>query len=167
MIPLRDNIATRSAPLVTVVLVLAAVVAWVLGGDGGPVLLVANAVVLWIFGITLEDSMGRARYLAFALIGAAVGLVYVPASGAAAAVIAGHLLSYPRARVVWWCLIPPFVGLLEWPPAVLVVLWIVVQIAVGGAVALAGLAAAGAVGLALVKVFVREVKETPPRLPAY
>ena len=71
-----------------------------------------NMLFLWIFGNNVEDVMGRARFVAFYLLGgiAALGLQVaigpnsdvptIGASGAIAAVLGAYLLTFPRARVL-------------------------------------------------------------------
>ena len=74
--------------------------------------LAGNMVVLWVFGSSIEDSMGHARYpLFFVLCGIAGALAegvmgadpqvpVVGASGAIAGVMGAYLLLHPRARVM-------------------------------------------------------------------
>ncbi len=69
-----------------------------------------NMVFLAVFGPTVEDAMGRLRYLVFYLLGGLVALAAqvavspsstsptLGASGAIAAVLGGYILLYPRAR---------------------------------------------------------------------
>jgi len=162
LFPLRDNIPTHGFPYVTFVLLAAALAEKLAWSHGGWVLLAGNVLVLWIFGQTLERAMGPVRFVVFAALGAvAGGAVELPAAtGAAAALVGGYLLVYPGARVIVWSLIPLFVGMIEVPVLIIAGLWVVLVIVAGaGLSALAG----GAVGLALVRVFAREVAETPPR----
>ncbi len=86
-----------------------------------------NMLFLAIFGPTVEDAMGRARYLAFYLLGGIVALgaqVLVSpdstaptlgASGAIAAVLGGYVLLYPRARVLTLVFLIFFVTIVEVP----------------------------------------------------
>ncbi|MBI5524303.1 MAG: rhomboid family intramembrane serine protease [Desulfarculus sp.] len=79
---------------------------------GGLLHLLGNMLYLWIFGPALEDTLGRARYLAFYLLGGMLAsLVFVlgdpssmlpmiGASGAVAAVLGAYLVLFPRARVL-------------------------------------------------------------------
>jgi membrane associated rhomboid family serine protease len=188
--PLKDNIATRRLPVVTVALIGACVLVyllferggWSLGatgetrvrdygaipyelthpgeqlGDGaawwvtifssmflhGSMLhLAGNMLFLWIFGSAIEDSMGRARFLVFYLLGgvAALGaqvlidpgstVPTVGASGAIAAVLGGYALVYPRARVVTLVLIVVLFTVIELPALLVLGLWILMQIAFG------------------------------------
>jgi membrane associated rhomboid family serine protease len=73
--------------------------------------ILANLLVLRVFGDNVEDALGHWRYASFFLGSGAVGAMtqgllgdpYVPiigASGAIAAVMAGYLLLHPRARIL-------------------------------------------------------------------
>jgi membrane associated rhomboid family serine protease len=74
--------------------------------------LLFNMLYLWIFGSTVEDALGRVRFLGFYL---ACGLVatathvltdpgstgpLIGASGAVAGVLGAYVVLYPRARVL-------------------------------------------------------------------
>lgn len=74
----------------------------------GPLHLIGNLVVLWVFGPNVEDRFGRAGYLAFYLCGGAVaGLAHllsgpaivIGASGAISAVTGAFLVLFPRTVV--------------------------------------------------------------------
>ncbi len=109
--------------------------------------LAGNMLFLWIFGGTVEDSMGRPKFLAFYLlsgIAAAALLVAlspsstaptVGASGAIAGVLGGYIVLYPRGRVITFVFIILFVTVIELPALVMLALWFVEQ-AVFGAVGL-------------------------------
>ncbi|HEX3909661.1 MAG TPA: rhomboid family intramembrane serine protease [Solirubrobacteraceae bacterium] len=102
--------------------------------------LLANLIALAIFGLNLEDALGRLRYLAFFLLGGIVSLgllaLFAPnstvpvlgASGAVAAVLGGYLVLYPRARVVSLALIPFLATIVELPALLLLGLWLIVQV---------------------------------------
>jgi membrane associated rhomboid family serine protease len=110
--------------------------------------LLANTIALALFGLNVEDALGRLRFLAFYLLGALVSLGLsvllapnsrVPvlgASGAIAAVLGAYLSLYPRARVIGVALIPFLATIVEVPAALLIAVWLLVQLWVG----LAGLA---------------------------
>ena len=78
---------------------------------GGLLHLGGNMLFLWVFGNNIEDRFGRARFLAFYLLGGAVAafahiaaqptstVPIVGASGAVAAVMGAYLVLYPRAQV--------------------------------------------------------------------
>ena len=82
---------------------------------GGLLHLAGNLLFLWVFGNNIEDAMGRARFLAFYLLGGVAALAAqvaidpssevptIGASGAIAAVLGGYILLYPKARV--WTLV--------------------------------------------------------------
>jgi membrane associated rhomboid family serine protease len=100
----------------------------------------ANMLFLAIFGPTLEDRIGRLRFLAFYLIGGLVALgaqvainpdSTVPtlgASGAIAAVLVGYILLWPRARILSLVFIIFFVTIIEVPALVLLGIWFATQL---------------------------------------
>src|SRR5436190_251989 len=100
MIPFRDNIPSRTTPVITISLI-------------------ANMWYLWIFGDNIEDRLGHLTFLIFYLVcGIGAGIVHtvlnaettipsVGASGAIAGVLGAYVVSYPFARVL--TLIPIFV----------------------------------------------------------
>ena len=150
-----------------------------------------NMLFLGIFGPNVEDTIGRVRYLAFYLAGGLVALAAqvlvdpgstaptLGASGAIAAVLAGYIVLYPRARVLTLVLIVFFVTIVELPAVVLLGFWFLLQVALGAA----GLTHAGSgsegvayfahiggflFGLALIWPFARRLrKPMPPQLPVY
>jgi membrane associated rhomboid family serine protease len=106
---------------------------------GGLLHLGGNMLFLWIFGNNVEDSMGRIRFIAFYLLGglAATALQVavspnstvpnIGASGAIAAVLAGYLVLFPRARVVTVVFIVFFFTILELPALIFLGIWIAEQ----------------------------------------
>jgi membrane associated rhomboid family serine protease len=152
--------------------------------------ILGNMVFLAIFGPTVEDSMGRARFLAFYLLGGLVALgaqVLVSpdstaptlgASGAIAAVLGGYVLLYPRARILSLVFIVFFVTIIEVPAVFLLGFWFLEQIyfgaaglasPFGGGEGVAYFAHIGgfAFGLLLIRLFVRRRKPEPPQWPVY
>jgi membrane associated rhomboid family serine protease len=107
-----------------------------------------NMIFLAIFGPTVEEAVGRARFLAFYLLGGLVALgaqvaadpsstgPTLGASGAIAAVLGGYILLYPRARVLSLVFIVFFFTLIEVPAVFLLAFWFIEQLCFG----LAGLA---------------------------
>jgi membrane associated rhomboid family serine protease len=107
-----------------------------------------NMVFLAIFGPTVEDRVGRVRFLAFYLLGGLVALAAqvladpgstgptLGASGAIAAVLGGYLVLYPRARVLSLVFIVFLVTIVEVPAVLLLGFWFIEQLYFG----LAGLA---------------------------
>jgi membrane associated rhomboid family serine protease len=148
-----------------------------------------NMLFLAIFGPTVEDSMGRARFLAFYLLGGLVALgaqVLVSpdstaptlgASGAIAAVLGGYALLYPRARILSLVFIVFFVTIVEVPAVFLLGFWFLEQLYFGAA-GLASPISGGegvayfahiggfAFGLLLIRLFIRRARHAPPPLPA-
>jgi membrane associated rhomboid family serine protease len=140
--------------------------------------LLADLVVLAIFGTSIEGALGRLRYAALYVVGGVVGLACqvavgpastVPALGAAgaiAAVFGAYFVLYPRARVLSVMLVPYFFSLVKMPAWVLLAAWLVFDILVGvfgvatpfGGGADAGYYAqlgAGGFGLVAVRLFAR------------
>jgi membrane associated rhomboid family serine protease len=102
--------------------------------------LLSNALFLWVFGNNVEDSMGRARFLAFYLIcGLAAAAAHVAvepaspvptvgASGAISGVLGAYLLLYPRVRVRTY--FPP-IFLFRVPAWFVLIFWFVQQVVAG------------------------------------
>lgn len=73
--------------------------------------IIGNSLYLWVFGNNVEDSMGRARFLAFYLLtGVIAALAHIAvspaspvptvgASGAISGIMGAYLLLYPRVKV--------------------------------------------------------------------
>jgi len=106
---------------------------------GGLLHIAGNMLFLWIFGNNIEDSMGRARFLAFYLLGGLAALLAqvviqpdaavptIGASGAVAAVLGGYALLYPRARVVTLIFIIIFFTVIELPALLVLGAWFLLQ----------------------------------------
>jgi membrane associated rhomboid family serine protease len=106
---------------------------------GGWAHLLGNCLFLWVFGNNIEDSMGRARFLAFYLLcGLAAAFAQVAidpaspapmvgASGAISGVLGAYLILYPRVRV------HVFVGffLVSLPAYLVLLVWIGLQLLEG------------------------------------
>jgi membrane associated rhomboid family serine protease len=160
---------------------------------GGFLHLAGNMLFLWIFGNTVEDSMGRIRFVAFYLLGGVAALALqtladpdsvvptVGASGAVAGVLGGYALLYPRARVVTLVLLVFLVTVIALPALAVLGLWFLVQLAFGAADLAQPAGEGGGVayfahiggfvfGLLLIRLFadrVHEDYESPHRLPVY
>ncbi len=187
MIPLRDNLAKRSLPLVTVGLIAINVyVFWkeyllgphagqrfltyyglipcgltgacqVIGRAFSPEMSVltsmfvhagffhvaGNMLYLWIFGPSVEDAIGKIRFLAFYLlcgIAAAGAQVWaspasripmVGASGAISGVLGAYLRLYPHARILTLVPVLFFVTAVEISALFVLGFWIFVQVTNG------------------------------------
>ena len=160
---------------------------------GGLLHIAGNMLFLWIFGNNIEDSMGRARFLAFYLLGGLAALLAqvviqpdaavptIGASGAVAAVLGGYALLYPRARVVTVIFIIIFFTFVELPALVVLGLWFLLQlfygaselsgpVAEGGGVAYFAHIGGFVFGLLLIKLFANKVHEdyeSAHRTPVY
>jgi membrane associated rhomboid family serine protease len=151
-----------------------------------------NMLFLWIFGNNVEDSMGRAKFIAFYLLGGAAALAgqiiiepdaavpTIGASGAVAAVLGGYILLYPQARVVTLIFIVFFFTILELPAMLILGFWFLQQVAFGyfdlatpagggGGVAYFAHIGGFLFGLAAIKVFATRSKDysPPPKYPVY
>jgi membrane associated rhomboid family serine protease len=106
---------------------------------GGLLHLGGNMLFLWIFGNNIEDSMNRAVFAVYYLLGGVVATLAqvavdpdstVPtlgASGAIAAVLGGYAILYSRARVVTLVIIIFFVTILRLPALLVLGAWILLQ----------------------------------------
>lgn len=105
--------------------------------------LLVNSAALALFGLNVEDALGRVRFLAFYVLGAVLALVltvlFAPSSqapvlgsaGAVAAVLGAYLSLYPRARIIGVALIPFLATIVEAPAALLAGAWLLAQPWVG------------------------------------
>jgi membrane associated rhomboid family serine protease len=105
--------------------------------------ILGNMVFLGVFGPSVEDRIGRLRFLAFYLLGGLVALgaqilvspdstsPTIGASGAIAAVLGGYILMYPRARIITLVFIVFFVTLVEVPALYLLGFWFLLQLLLG------------------------------------
>jgi len=112
-----------------------------LHGSWGHIL--GNALFFWVFGNNIEDSMGRARFVAFYLICglAAVGahmlvqpaspVPTVGASGAISGILGAYLVLYPRVRVnmLFWFLF--FIRVIPLPAWLVLLWWFGIQVITG------------------------------------
>lgn len=110
---------------------------------GGVLHLVANMWMLWIFGDTIEDSMGHGRYLVFYLVCGAISVLAqalanpaspVPllgASGAIAGVLGAYFLLHPQARILTLVPIVIFFYVIELPAFIFLGFWVLLQILQG------------------------------------
>jgi rhomboid family protein len=149
-----------------------------------------NMLFLAIFGPNVEDAMGRARFVAFYLLGGLVALAAqillqpnstaptLGASGAIAAVLGGYIVLYPRARILSLVFIVFFVTIIEVPAVFLLGFWFLEQLYFGaaglsnpagggGGVAYFAHVGGFGFGLALVGLFAIHRKSEPPRFPVY
>lgn len=95
-----------------------------------------NMLFLAVFGPTVEDRMGRARYLGFYLLGGLAALALqvavapnsidptLGASGAIAAVLGAYILLYPRARILAVVILIFFFTIVDLPAWTILLLWL-------------------------------------------
>ncbi len=156
--------------------------------NGSLLALAVNMLFLWIFGNTIEDAMGRIKFVLFYVVGGVAALALavvlepnspapiVGAAGSVAAVIGGYVMLYANARVLSFSVIPLYFGAVEVPIVVLVVAWFVVQVIfgvtdvtapTGGGGAVADIASLGGFlfGMATIKLLATNLKPVPPRVP--
>jgi membrane associated rhomboid family serine protease len=161
---------------------------------GGWLHILGNMLFLWIFGNNIEDSMGRARFILFYVLGGLAAMAAqvaigpdstvptVGASGAIAAVLGGYMLLFPRARVLTLVLIFFFFTLIEIPALVMLGIWLALQFlpavgqlattdvgGEGGGVAYFAHIGGFVFGLLMIKLFAdrRKIASPEPRLPVY
>jgi membrane associated rhomboid family serine protease len=102
-----------------------------------------NMLFLAVFGGTIEDALGRLRFLTFYLLGGLAALALtiastpdattptLGASGAIASVLGGYIVLYPRARVLTVVILIFFFTLVEVPAWVLLGLWLIFDALLG------------------------------------
>ena len=151
--------------------------------------LAGNMLFLWIFGNTLEDAIGRAKYAIFYLAGGiiALGLLValepnstaptIGAGGAISALIGGYMLIYPRGRVLTFVVMILFVTVIEVPVAVMTGLWFALQAVFaaanlitptgGGVVAYFAQVGGFLFGAATIKLLATNIKQVSPRFPVH
>jgi len=157
---------------------------------GGFLHIFTNMLFLAIFGPTVEDRLGRARFTAFYLLGGVIALgahVLVSpdateptlgASGAIAAVLGGYIVLYPRARVLSLIFIVFFVTIVEVPALALLGVWLALQlwfaiaglaspVGEGGGVAYFAHIGGFAFGLLAIRLFALRRGASQPPLPVY
>jgi membrane associated rhomboid family serine protease len=112
-----------------------------LHGSWGHIL--GNSIFLWVFGQSVEDGMGRMRFLLFYLIcglaAAAAHILVDPASpvptvgasGAISGVLGAYLVLYPRVRVKMLFIWIIFIQVLRVPAWAVLLWWFVVQVLTG------------------------------------
>jgi membrane associated rhomboid family serine protease len=235
MLPLKDNVPTRSLPIVTVGLIAANVLVWLWEVTGTPfeqdvvrfgyypctvnhtclasqvppdrlpwyegaftsmfmhggwVHIGGNMLFLWIFGNNVEDALGRARFLAWYLLGglaatavqtavtlgfagaAGASVPNIGASGAIAAVLGAYFVILPRASVLT-VFILGIIFLREIPAIWFLGVWILFQAWQGG-VGILHPASGGDVaffahigGFAFGALTIKAVEKRPPLAPAW
>ena len=139
MIPLRDVIPSRTTPWITLLLIgLNGIVAIFV--HAGWILLVSNLLALWLFGSTVEDRVGHARFLLlYVLSGAAGHLLQIEtgpgaaasiagASGAVAGVIGAYFVLFPYSRVLVLVPLLLFIDVVEVPAVFFLGLWVFIQL---------------------------------------
>jgi membrane associated rhomboid family serine protease len=200
----KDDIPTDRVPVVTLALIVANLLVFLLVDDAGvsahglvpddPTVatafssmflhagwlhLLGNLLFLWLFGPNVEDALGRARFLAFYLVGGLVAsavqiavepsstVPLVGASGAISVLMGAYLRLYPWARVltVVFCIL--FFTIVEIPVVAILVLWFALQVVLGlldpGEVAYAAHLAGFAFGLLTARLVATRIK-TPESL---
>jgi membrane associated rhomboid family serine protease len=127
--------ASGAAPPVAVALVASMFL------HGGLFHLGGNMLYLWIFGRTIESTLGHARFAAIYALGGVVAALaqaaadpasavpMIGASGAISAILGAYLLLHPRAGIHTLVIFGIFVRVMRVPAIVVLGLWIVVQLA--------------------------------------
>jgi len=106
---------------------------------GGVLHVLGNMLYLWIFGASVEGSLGHARFvilylasgvvaaLAQTLAGPASGIPMVGASGAVSGILGAYLLLFPYARILTLLTFGFFWRFVRLPAVVVLGLWILLQ----------------------------------------
>ena len=106
---------------------------------GGLLHVGGNMLYLWIFGKSVEDSMGHGRFLVFYLVcglaaaaaqylqDPASAIPMVGASGAVSGTLGAYLLLHPRARIWTLVIFGYFVRMIPVPAMVVLGFWVVLQ----------------------------------------
>jgi membrane associated rhomboid family serine protease len=133
MIPIGDVIPTRTPPVATVALIALTVIFSTLVIRYGFTIVLFNMLFLWLFGWTVEDRFGHARFATLYLAcGTVVLLLSWPLaaiSSAVGCIIGAYFALYPRSSML--VLIPLPLMAVEIPAAVFLGLWCVLQILTG------------------------------------
>jgi len=152
--------------------------------------LAGNMLFLWIFGNTIEDSLGHLRFIGFYLLSGivAMGLQVaaepnsisptIGAAGAIGGVLGGYTLLYLRARVLTFTFIILFFTVIELPIALMLGLWFGMQAlfaatgltnptASGAWIAFSAGVGAFALGALMVRLLATRRKPIPPTRPVY
>jgi membrane associated rhomboid family serine protease len=178
VIPVKDDIPTDRAPLVTLVLLVAFAAAGIVFG-GGILPWVSTILLLWYAGPAVEDAMGRGQFgslcVSTGVLGYALWLVHqdpaialAVAEAIVCAAAVAHIVLYPWARVHGFTVAPLFSTIVGVPLVALFALWIAVQVVVGvldlGDVAVASAAGGALLGLACALPMGRHNRKTPDDL---
>ena len=107
---------------------------------GGWLHIIGNMLFLWVFGPSVEDVMGAAKFLAFYLLGGLVAslaqilvdpnstLPSLGASGAVAAVMGAFLVNFPADRIRTLLILGIFIQITTLPAILLIGIWFVLQL---------------------------------------
>jgi membrane associated rhomboid family serine protease len=146
MIPVKDNIPRERFPLVAAILIALDVVAYLVWRRGGLLAFLLDVFFLILLAPSVEGSLGRVRFGALCLLGgllaggawALLGSggpspLLVGNTGATLAVLGAYLLLHPRARILSLVPVPFFTTLVEVPAALLIGLWLGLQLYFGAA----------------------------------
>jgi membrane associated rhomboid family serine protease len=133
MIPITDIIPTRTPPAVTIVLIAGSVLLNAPFFSTSIGVLLFNMLFLWLFGWTVEDRLGHARFAALYLFCGAAGLVVsspdVVVSSAVGGVMGAYFALYPRSSML--VLVPLPLTAVEIPVAVFLALWCLLHLLAG------------------------------------
>lgn len=108
---------------------------------GGLAHIIGNMWFLWIFGDNVEDAMGKIRFLIFYILcGIAAALTHiffhpnskipmVGASGAISGVLGAYFILYPRARILTFVFLFPFIfDVVALPALIYLGFWFLLQV---------------------------------------
>ena len=168
MIPIKDVIPPRAAPVATMAILALGAIEFTIGWwmewpmRQTPADFAVNAFALWLFADNVEDRLGRRRFVAVYVLCNAAGVAAAVAaarwlpvplilsSGAVAGVLGGYFVLYPRSRVL--TLFPLPIELFEVPAIFFLCAFVIVHLPGGkGPIVevVAGLAAGASLCLAM------------------
>ena len=125
---------------------------------GGILHVAGNMLYLWIFGASVEQALGHARFLLFYVASGLAGTIaetlvapgsavpMIGASGAISGVLGAYLVLFPHATVVTLLTVGVFIRLVRVPALLVLGLWVVLQLVSG--LLLSGAVTDGADGMA-------------------
>jgi membrane associated rhomboid family serine protease len=142
MIPVKDNIPRERFPFVTAIAIIVVVVAYLLSSDHKGLLpLLADLLFLGLLGPSVEGALGRVRFACLSVLLGLLALAVRALAGIGspsavllgtlvltATVLGGYLVLFPRARVLSLVAIPFYTTLVEVPAALLIGLWLALQV---------------------------------------
>jgi membrane associated rhomboid family serine protease len=146
MLPLKDNLPHARVPLLTGVLIVAALAGYLLPSKHWSLIAtLLDILFLALLAPSVEGRLGPARFVflcgigsllalalrAFAFPHDAPGALAIGSGGATVAALGAYAVMFPRGRVFTLVLVPFFAGVVELPAALLLGVWATAQLYLG------------------------------------